>query len=221
MYSGGFYPFPRRTGLVEPAHLVNRYADPKPVYELLDRAGQGLFRVTTNVDHCFQRAVRQGACSIRRATTGSCRAAPRMTRPTTTRRSCADAGGAGLRADKRRTGLPEEQIRASHGTGPALSPGGSVMTNLRADDTFVEDAGWRRATAALSGFPARAHGQKIVYWEIGVGYNTPVIIKYLFWRMTVKNARDLCLPKPRSAFCPGGCAARSICLNGDIGDLEH
>ena len=103
---------------------------------------------------------------------------------------------------------------------PRDSTGRELKMNLRSDDTFVEDAGWRRASAAYADFLHRHAGQKIVFLELGVGANTPVIIKYPFWQMTLENERAayVCLSRS-SAFCPDAIAPRSICLNGDIGDV--
>lgn len=62
MYSGGFYPFPTQEefwGYWSRYIFINRYMDaPKPVYEKLLRlvADKDYFVITTNVDHCFQKA---------------------------------------------------------------------------------------------------------------------------------------------------------------------
>ena len=65
---------------------------------------------------------------------------------------------------------------------------GSDMTmNLRADDSFVEDEGWHRACAAYSDFLQRHEDLHVLYLELGVGANTPVIVKYPFWQMARAN----------------------------------
>ncbi len=63
------------------------------------------------------------------------------------------------------------------------------MPNLRADDSFVEDEGWHRASAAYANYLRKYDGQHVLYLEIGVGNNTPVIIKYPFWQMTNDNPK--------------------------------
>ena len=95
-----------------------------------------------------------------------------------------------------------------------------VVMNLRADDSFVEDEGWHRASAAYSDFLRRHENQHVLYLELGVGANTPVIIKYPFWQMTLENERAVyaCL-NYGEAFCPGEIEERSICIDGDIGAL--
>ena len=92
--------------------------------------------------------------------------------------------------------------------------------NLRADDRFVEDEGWHRAAARYGEFLRRHEGLKVLFLELGVGYNTPGIIKFPFWQMTAKNpkATYACLNLGQAA-CPGEIRDRSICIDGDIGEV--
>ena len=92
--------------------------------------------------------------------------------------------------------------------------------NLRCDDTFVEDEGWHRAAARYENFLRTRAGQKILFLEFGVGYNTPVIIKYPFWQMTAKNPNAIyaCINQGQ-AVCPQEIEQRSICMNADIGQI--
>ena len=92
--------------------------------------------------------------------------------------------------------------------------------NLRADDSFVEDEGWHRAAEAYSEFIRRHEGLCVLYLELGVGGNTPGIIKYPFWQMTKANEKAVyvCL-NYKEAFCPGEIEDRSICIDGDIGEI--
>jgi len=98
--------------------------------------------------------------------------------------------------------------------------GADLTMNLRADDSFAEDAGWHRASAAYSDFLHRHENLRVLYLELGVGGNTPVIVKYPFWQMTLanKNAVYACV-NYGEAFCPGEIADRSICIDGDIGEV--
>ena len=95
---------------------------------------------------------------------------------------------------------------------------GKPMTmNLRCDDTFVEDEGWHRAAERYENFLRTRSGQSILFLELGVGYNTPVIIKYPFWRMTAKNPNAVYACINRSeALGPKEIAAQSIYMNCDI-----
>ena len=94
---------------------------------------------------------------------------------------------------------------------------GKPMTmNLRSDDRFVEDEGWHVAAARYSDF-IRTHTGRVLYLELGVGYNTPVIIKYPFWRMTAQNPRATyaCI-NYGEAVCPTEIEGRAICIDADI-----
>lgn len=91
--------------------------------------------------------------------------------------------------------------------------------NLRADDTFVQDEGWFAAAARYRDFERRHKGMRMLYLELGVGYNTPAIIKYPFWRATLENpqATYACL-NMGEALAPKEIAERSICFNADLAE---
>ena len=95
--------------------------------------------------------------------------------------------------------------------------GSDVVMNLRSDDSFVEDEGWRRASAAYAEFLRKCEKRHVLYLELGVGANTPVIIKYPFWQMTEadKKAVYACV-NYGEAFCPDEIEKRSICIDADI-----
>ena len=98
---------------------------------------------------------------------------------------------------------------------------GKPMTmNLCCDDTFVEDEGWHRAAARYESFLRTRAGQKILFLEFGVGYNTPIIIKYPFWQMTAKNpnATYACINQGQ-AVCPQEIERQSVCMDADIGQV--
>jgi hypothetical protein len=80
--------------------------------------------------------------------------------------------------------------------------------------------GWHRASASYSDFIRRHENLHVLYLELGVGANTPVIIKYPFWQMTLSNENAVyaCL-NYGEAFCPGELEDRSICIDGDIGEV--
>lgn len=104
---------------------------------------------------------------------------------------------------------------------PKCPDDGSDMTmNLRSDDTFVEDEGWHRASAAYADFLQKHKNDHVLYLELGVGANTPVIVKYPFWQMTMANERAVyaCLNYGET-FCPVEIENRSICIDGDIGEV--
>ncbi len=97
---------------------------------------------------------------------------------------------------------------------------GKPMTmNLRSDDKFVEDEGWREAAARYDTFLRTGNG-RVLFLELGVGFNTPVIIKYPFWQMTAENpAATYACVNYGEAFTPEEIKGRSICINGDIGEI--
>ena len=92
--------------------------------------------------------------------------------------------------------------------------------NLRADDTFVEDQGWYDASAAYAAYLEACEGKRVLYLELGVGGNTPMIIKYPFWAMAHENAQTIyaCLNYDE-ACCPEKLRERSILIGGDTGDV--
>lgn len=98
--------------------------------------------------------------------------------------------------------------------------GEPMTTNLRVDNTFVEDEGWHDAAERYREFFRRYEGKEIVFWELGVGFNTPGIVKFPFWEMTAQNKKAVyvCL-NYGEVEAPEEIAARSLCLNSDIGEI--
>lgn len=120
--------------------------------------------------------------------------------------------------------LPED-ITAKMSVPDALIPycpkcGKPMSMNLRADDTFVQDEGWYRAAQRYETFLRKHHGGNVLFLELGVGYNTPGIIKYSFWQMTAKNpkATYACVNYGEAAG-PKEIKERTICIEGDIWDV--
>ena len=234
MYSGGFYPFPdEETRWAWWARHIyfNRYIDaPKPVYgELLELVkDKDYFVITTNVDHQFQRAgfdrkrlfYTQGDYGLFQTVDGrngkTYDNEEWVMKAMEAQGFVKDADGV-FRVPESGTlsmRIPTEQI-------PKCPDDGSAVTmNLRADNTFVEDEGWHRASAAYSDFLRRHEGLHVLYLELGVGANTPVIIKYPFWQITMANDQAVyaCL-NYGEAFCPVEIEYRSICIDGDIGEV--
>ena len=98
--------------------------------------------------------------------------------------------------------------------------GAPLTVNLRCDDKFVEDEGWHKAAERYENFLRTRSGLKILFLELGVGFNTPVIIKYPFWQMTAKNSNAVyaCINKGQ-AFCPQEIDQQSICIDADIAEV--
>ena len=214
MYSGGFYPFasPEEHWAYWSRYIyINRYLDaPKPVYEdLLNLVrDKDYFVITTNVDHCFQKAgfdkkrlfYTQGDYGLFQCSEPCCQ-------------ETFDNEGV-IREMVRR----QEDMKIPTELLPVCPHCGKPMTqNLRSDDKFVEDEGWHRAAERYENFLRTHAGQKILFLELGVGYNTPVIIKYPFWQMTAKNLNAIyaCINQGQ-AVCPQEIERQTICIDADI-----
>jgi NAD-dependent SIR2 family protein deacetylase len=233
IYSGGFYPFPdeetRWAWWVRHIYY-NRYIDPpKDVYGKLLALVQGkdYFVITTNVDHQFQRAgfdkkrlfYTQGDYglfqSVNPANQKTYDNEEWVMQAMEIQGFVMDAdgvyqipqGGVSMK-------IPTELV-------PKCPDDGSDMImNLRADDSFVEDKGWHKASAAYAEFIRRHEKLHTLYLEIGVGANTPVIIKYPFWEMTRENKKAVyaCLNRDEIIY-PKEIIQQSICIRGDAGEI--
>ena len=216
MYSGGFYPYPSKEefwGYWSRYILINRYMDaPKPVYnELLALVkDKDYFVITTNVDHCFQKAgfdkkrlfYTQGDYGLFQCT-GPC---------------CNET------FDNREMIVRMVEGQKDGKVPPELFPkcpncGRPLTLNLRSDDSFIEDYGWVEAAQRYDQFLREHEGNRVLFLELGVGSNTPSIIKYPFWRMTLNNpnATYACVNYGES-FTLEEIADRSVCIDGDIGE---
>ena len=234
MYSGGFYPFPSeeiRWAWWARNIYINRYMKaPKSVYEMLLELvkEKDYFVITTNVDHQFQRAgfdkkrlfYTQGDFGLFQSVNPAIQKTfdneEWVMKAMEAQGFIQDEAGVfQLPEDgKINMEIPSEMI-------PKCPDDGSDMTtNLRADDSFVEDEGWHRASAAYSDFIRRHENLHVLYLELGVGANTPVIIKYPFWQMTLANEKSVyaCVNFGES-YCPEEIADRSICIDGDIASI--
>ena len=217
MYSGGFYPFPTQEefwAYWSRYIFINRYQDaPKSVYDDLLKlvADKDYFVITTNVDHCFQKAgfdkkrlfYTQGDYGLFQCSEPCCQETfenEAIIREMVTR---------------------QEDMKVPTELLPVCPHCEKPLTmNLRSDNKFVEDEGWHRAAERYENFLRTRAGGKILFLELGVGYNTPVIIKYPFWQMTAKNPNAIyaCINQGQ-AVCPQEIQQRSICINADIGQV--
>ena len=95
-----------------------------------------------------------------------------------------------------------------------------MAMNLRTGMTFVEDEGWHEAARHYEDFLDRHKGRRVLFLELGVGGNTPVIIKYPFWKMTYQDPKAVyaCVNLSR-AYCPPEIRRRTVCIEGDIGEI--
>ncbi|MGN1098917.1 MAG: SIR2 family NAD-dependent protein deacylase [Christensenellales bacterium] len=219
MYSGGFYPFNTAEEYWAwwSRHIYyNRYIKPpKPVYDKLLALvkDKNYFVITTNVDHCFQRA---GFDKERLFYTQGDYGLFQCSVP------CHDKtydNGQIVRkmvAGQKDMKIPTELI-------PHCPVCGKPMTvNLRCDDKFVEDDGWRKACLKYQQFICDSEDKRVLFLELGVGDNTPVIIKYPFRKMTRRNGKATYACVNLSPFrCPEEIRSRSICLPADIEEVVN
>ena len=217
MYSGGFYPYEtleEHWAYWSRYIYFNRYADPpKSTYADLLKIikDKDYFVITTNVDHCFQKAgfdkkrlfYTQGDYGLFQCSEPCCQET--FENEDAVRR---------MMAEQKDMRIPPELV-------PMCPHCGKPLTmNLRSDDKFVEDAGWHQAAARYENFLRTRISGQILFLELGVGYNTPGIIKYPFWQMTYQNpeATYACI-NYGDAAAPKEIAERSVCIDGDIGDV--
>lgn len=219
MYSGGFYTYktPEEHWAYWSRYIfVNRYQDaPKPVYENLLKlvADKDYFVITTNVDHCFQKA---GFDKKRLFYTQGDYGLFQCSEPCCWETFDNEAVVLEMLNRQKDMKIPTELL-------PVCPHCGKPLTmNLRSDDKFVEDEGWHRAAERYENFLRTRADGKILFLELGVGYNTPVIIKYPFWQMTAKNpnATYACVNNGQ-ATCPTEIQHKSICINDDISNVIY
>lgn len=234
MYSGGFYPYEtleEHWAFWSRYIYINRYMDaPKPVYDNLYELvkDKDYFVITTNVDHCFQKAgFDKHRLYYTQGDYGLFQCSEPCHRKTydneDTIRKMVMAQGYEFKEDGSLY-LPEG--RTLKMTVPSeLVPycpecGKPMSMNLRADNTFVEDEGWHVAAQRYEQFLERHKNLNVVFIELGIGYNTPVIIKYPFWQMTDKwqHAHYICLNYGQ-AYAPDEIKDKSVCVNKDIDEV--
>ena len=235
MYSGGFYPFPTPEefwAYWSRYIFINRYQNaPKSVHEVLLELvrDKDYFVITTNVDHCFQKAgfdkkhlfYTQGDYGLFQCSEPCCQETFDNEK---TVRAMVEAQGFTVvdgvltppTGAAPKMAVPSELL-------PRCPHCGRPMTmNLRCDDKFAEDEGWHAAAERYENFLRTRDGQKILFLELGVGYNTPVIIKYPFWQMTAKNPNAIyaCINQGQ-AVCLQEIKKQSICIDADIDTVLH
>lgn len=214
IYSGGFYPYDTLEEYWAwwSRHIYyNRYdTDAGKVYlDLLKLAEEkDYFVLTTNVDHQFQLA---GFDKQRLFYTQGDYGLWQCSQPCHQKTYDNEETVRKMIVQQNNMMIPTELI-------PHCPKCGRPMTmNLRCDDTFVQDEGWYAAANRYKEFLGRYRNSHILFLEIGVGMNTPVIIKYPFWRMTSENPNAVyCSINLSESICPTEIKAQSICISDDI-----
>ena len=236
MYTGGFYPYhalEEHWAYWSRYIYINRYLDaPRNTYaNILEVVkNKDYFVLTTNVDHCFQKAgfdhkrlfYTQGDYGLFQCSGPCCKETFDNKEIII---NMLMEQGFSIESDGTLK-LPEQgklKMTVSSSVLPVCPHCGKPLTmNLRSDDTFVEDTGWNKAAMCYDQFLQRHIGLKMVFLELGVGYNTPVIIKYPFWQMTAKNpnATYICI-NDSEAFCPEDIERQAICIDDDIDSVFY
>ena len=214
MYSGGFYPFETLEEMWaywSRYICINRYMDVdngtyRRLYELVK--DKDYFVLTTNVDHQFQKA---GFDKHRLFYTQGDYGLWQCSEPCHQKTYDNEETVRAMFETQKDMRVPSELVPHCPVCGKPMS------MNLRADDTFVEDEGWHKAAARYDDFLQTHEGRHILFLELGVGMNTPGIIKFPFWRMTYANPNAVyaCL-NFGEAYVPDEISAQSISVNGDI-----
>ncbi len=217
MYSAGFYPYDTLEeywAYWSRYILINRYQNaPKSVYNDLYNLvkDKDYFVLTTNVDHCFQKAgFDKHRLFYTQGDYGLWQCSKPCHNKTYDNKSLVN-----------KMVFKQENMRIPSRLIPYCPVCGAPMSmNLRADNTFVEDSGWHMAATRYQDFIRRHKETKILYLELGVGGNTPGIIKYPFWQMTHDNpdAVYICINLSK-AYIPTEIRKQSICIDNDIGEI--
>ncbi len=217
MYEGGFYPFDsleEHWAYWSRYIFINRYADVdngtyKRLFELVK--DKDYFVITTNVDHQFQKAgfdkerlfYTQGDYGLFQCSEPCCQQT--FDNEAIVREMCSE----------------QKNMRIPTALIPKCPHCGKPMTmNLRSDDKFVEDSGWHGAARRYENYLQVHEGQHILFLELGVGMNTPAIIKFPFWRMTYQNPNAFyaCL-NFGEAYAPKEIEGRAVCIDSDIASI--
>lgn len=215
MYSATFYPYSTLEDYwaYMSRHInINRYAQPigEPLNKLLEKVkDKEHFVLTTNVDHQFQKAgIEKSRLFYTQGDYGLWQCSVPCHNGTYDNEETVKK----MLEEQKDLRIPTELIPHCPKCGKHMS------MNLRCDNTFVQDEGWHRASSQYKDFIRRNGGGKILYLELGVGNNTPVIIKYPFWKMTAANphATYACI-NLEYADCPNELEEQSICIKADIG----
>ena len=217
MYAGGFYPYDtlEEYWAYWSRYIhINRYTDPpKSVYQDLFSLvkDKDYFVLTTNVDHCFQKA---GFDKTRLFYTQGDYGLWQCAKPCCQKTYDNQAAVEEMLRQQTNMRIPADLI-------PHCPVCGAPMTmNLRADSTFVQDAGWYCACDRYTGFVRRHQRTPVLYLELGVGMNTPSIIKFNFWQQVAQNPRAQYVSiNQQTMYLPDEISGRSLCLTGDIGQI--
>lgn len=217
MYEGGFYPFDtleEHWAYWSRYIYINRYMDGdngtyRNLFEIVKN--KDYFVLTTNVDHQFQKV---GFDKHRLFYTQGDFGLFQCSVPCHNKTYDNEQIIKAMYEQQKNMRVPPELVPTCPKCGKPMS------MNLRADETFVENEGWNRAAERYTEYLETHKERHILFLELGVGMNTPGIIKYPFWRMTYDNPNAVyCCINLGEAYAPMEISDRSVCIDGDIADV--
>lgn len=223
MYSAGFYPFPTeeaKWGYWSKHALMNRFIPPAlPLYlELFDIVkDKEYFVLTTNVDHQFWKA---GFDSDRIFATQGDYGRIQCERGCHPKTYDAEELFRKMDASRKDCLIPTTLVPKC----PVC--GGKMAMHLRYDNNFVEDDNWHDAADRYADFLEEYIDKKIVLLELGVGFNTPIIIRFPFEKLVRENEGCILIRlNMDEAVVPESFGNRAIGIGGDmakaISDLKR
>jgi NAD-dependent SIR2 family protein deacetylase len=220
MYYGGFGPFENDEEMwaywSRFIYLERFKPGALPLYVALLNLlnGKDYFVITTNVDHCFRKA---GFPKDRLYYTQGDYGLFQCSVPC--HKKTYDNENVVMAMLK-----SQNHMQIPNGLIPKCPVCGAKMSmNLRADNSFVQDEGWEAASDRYEMWVAeRYEDKRIVYLELGVGENTPSIIKYPFWNLTQKNkdALYVCV-NYTDIYIPMEMEGQSLTIKEDIAKVIH
>lgn len=220
MYSAGFYPYEtlEEYWAYWSRHIYyNRYVDaPKNTYQLLWQIvkDKDYFVITTNVDHQFQK---NGFDKKRLFYTQGDYGLWQCSKPC--HQQTYDNQDIVIEMLNQ-----QKDMKIPSSLTPYCPKCGAPMTmNLRCDQTFVQDMGWHQAFLRYGEFLKKHQHSQILYLELGVGGNTPVIIKYPFWNYVHQNKKAIYASiNLNEVCCPQNIQKQSLLIQADIHDtMKH
>lgn len=217
MYGGSFYHFKtpeEQWAFMSRNIYLNRFTDAqKPVYNNLFSLvkDKDFFVITTNVDHCFQKA---GFDKNRLFYTQGDFGLFQCSKPCCQKTWDNEEDIMKMKEEQKNMRIPTSLLPKCPNCGRPM------ISNLRCDDKFVEDEGWHKASKRYKEFLDRTEDIPILYLELGVGFSTPGITKYPFWRRTFANPLAFYATiNFGEAVTANEIEKRSICINGDIDEI--
>lgn len=219
MYSAGFYPFPTeeaKWGYWSKHALINCIDIPalpfyKELYEIVK--DKDYFVLTTNVDHQFYKA---GFADERIFATQGDYSEIQCERACHQKVYNAEELFKKMDASRKDCLIPTELVPHC----PVC--GGKMTMHLRCDNYFVEDEKWHESADRYADFLEQNKDKKVVLLELGVGFNTPVIIRFPFEKLVRERDKySLIRLNMNEAVIPESFKKRAVGIGGDMAEAVN